>query len=151
MALKLCPVLVLPDFQGFKKLLPKKPPLGGFFVELIYFLLFNNYNKVKVVIFCKYFSIMIKIKKPTHKVKKETLIGKVTHYFSEIKVAVIKLKAPLSIGDEIRIIGGESTDFNQEVTSMQVDHKPIKKAKKGESVGLKTKKRAREDYKVYKI
>jgi len=77
-------------------------------------------------------------------------IGKVTHYFSNIKVGVIKLSAPLSVGSEIRIVGGEATDFNQTVVSLQVDHQPVKTAKKGSSVGLKVKKQVREGYRVYK-
>lgn len=98
-----------------------------------------------------------KIKSNTKKVvtkKKKTdgkLVGKVTHYFSNIGVGVIKLSAPLNQGDQIRIVGGESTDFNQEVKSMQLDHKEIKKAKKGGSIGLKTKEKVREGYGVYKV
>lgn len=78
------------------------------------------------------------------------LIGKVTHYFSNINVAVVDLLAPLGQGDEIRIVGGESTDFNQKVESMQVDHKEVNKAKKGDSVGLKVSEKVREGYSVYK-
>jgi putative protease len=76
--------------------------------------------------------------------------GKVTHYFSEIKVAVVKLSCPLKIGDSIRIIGGKDTDFNQKVKSMQVDHKSVKTAKKGKTIGLKTDKKARDGYFIYK-
>ncbi len=79
------------------------------------------------------------------------LIGKVTHYFNNIKVAVIELSAPLKIGDTIRIVGGQDTDFEQEVKSMEVEHKKIEKAKKGDSVGLKVKEKVREGYKVYKV
>ena len=79
------------------------------------------------------------------------LVGKVSHYFSDIKVGVLKLSGPLAVGDEIRIMGGENTDFNQNVASMQVDHKPLKKAKKGDDVGLKVKEKVREGYKVYKV
>ena len=79
------------------------------------------------------------------------LVGRVTHYFSDIKVGVITLSAPLAVGDEIRIMGGENTDFNQPVISMQVDHVPLKKAKKGDDVGLKVKEQVRDGYKVYKV
>jgi len=79
------------------------------------------------------------------------LVGRVTHYFDHIKVGVIKLSAPLKVGDEIRIMGGEATDFNQSVTSMQVDHEEMKKAPKGKNIGLKVKERVREGYKVYKV
>ena len=83
--------------------------------------------------------------------KEGELIGEIVHFFSKIKVAVIKLSKPLSKGDSIRIIGGENTDFNQDVDSMQVEHEKIEKAKKGNEVGLKVKKKVREGYKVYKV
>jgi hypothetical protein len=83
--------------------------------------------------------------------QKEILIGEITHYFGDIKVAVIKLKKPLSVGDSIRVTGGEDTDFKQKVKSMEVDHKKIKKAKARKEVGLKLNKKVREGYKVYKV
>ena len=70
---------------------------------------------------------------------KEKPIGRITHYFSEIKVAVIKLLAPLSEGDKIRVIGGEDTDFKQTIKSIQIDHEKVKKAKKGGDIGKKGK------------
>jgi putative protease len=86
------------------------------------------------------------------KLKKEgKLIGRINHYFSNIEVAVIDLSAPLKEGDTIRIIGGENTDFEQEVGSMQIEHEKIKSAKKGDSVGLKVKEKVHEGYKVYKV
>lgn len=85
-------------------------------------------------------------------VKKEgKLVGKITHYFSEINVVVINLLSPLKIGEKIRIIGGQETDFDQKVTSLQIDHKPVKTAKKGASVGMKVDQKVHEGYKVYKI
>lgn len=79
------------------------------------------------------------------------LIGKITHYFANIKVGVIALTKPLSVGDEIRIIGGNDTDFNQEVKSMEEEHVKLKTAKSGLSVGLKVIKPVREGYKVFKV
>ena len=79
------------------------------------------------------------------------LIGEVIHYFSKIGVAVIKLSDELSVGDTLRIVGGEATDFNQTVDSMEVEHEKIEKAKKGDEVGLKIEQKVREGYKVYKI
>lgn len=79
------------------------------------------------------------------------LIGEVTHYFGNIGVAVIKLKDKLKEGDEIRIVGGEGTDFNQVAESMEADHKKVKEAKKGDEVGMKVAQKAREGYKVYKL
>ena len=82
---------------------------------------------------------------------KEKLIGEITHFFGKIKVAVIKLKGPLSVGDKIRIVGGEDTDFTQTVKSMEKDHKKIQKASSKSEIGLKLSKKAREGYKIYKI
>ena len=79
------------------------------------------------------------------------LIGKVTHYFDKIEVMIVELIESLKAGDTIRIIGGESTDFEQKVGSMEVEHKKINQGKKGESVGLEAKEKVREGYKVYKI
>lgn len=85
------------------------------------------------------------------KIKQPKPIGEVTHFFSDIKVAVIKLNAPLKIGEKIRIVGGEDTDFDQEVKSMQIDHEAVKTGKKGNSVGMKISKKVREGYKVFKV
>ena len=77
-------------------------------------------------------------------------IGKVSHYFSKIGVAVIELTDKLAVGDTIRIVGGEDTDFEQTVDSMEMEHEKVDKAKKGDGVGLKVKEKVREGYKVYR-
>ncbi|MBZ9578088.1 hypothetical protein KJA13_03615 [Patescibacteria group bacterium] len=79
------------------------------------------------------------------------LIGKVAHYFSKIGVAVIELSGKLSVGDTVRIVGGEATDFEQAVDSMEMEHEKIKGAKAGDAVGIKVKEKVREGYKVYKV
>lgn len=78
------------------------------------------------------------------------LIGKITHYFSHIGVAVIELSDKLSVGDSIRIVGGE-TDFTQQVDSMEIEHEKVENAKSGDSVGLKVEQKVREGYKVYRV
>ncbi len=78
------------------------------------------------------------------------LVGKVSHYFTNIGVAVIKLEAPMAVGDMISIEGA-TTNFQQEVDSMQIEHKDVKKAKKGESIGMKVKERVRDGDNVYKV
>jgi len=80
----------------------------------------------------------------------ETLIGKVTHYFGKIGVAVVKLTAPLSLGDMVHF-RGTSTDFTQTVDSMQIEHKPVQEAKAGEEVAIKVGARVREGDEVYKV
>jgi len=78
------------------------------------------------------------------------LIGKVTHYFSKIGVAVIELSDTLKVGETIRIVGGE-TDFDQVIESMEIEHQKVETAKAGDSVGLKVSQKVRDGYKVYKI
>ena len=76
-------------------------------------------------------------------------VGKVTHYFSKIGVAVIALSAPLSVGDVI-YIKGATTDCQQTVESMQIEHKDVQKAEAGQAIGLKVTEKVRESDIVYK-
>ena len=76
-------------------------------------------------------------------------VGHVTHFFSKISVAVIELKAPLAVGDTI-VIKGPTTDFEQIVESMQIEHKNVQRAEAGQSIGLKVVQRVREKDTVYK-
>ena len=78
------------------------------------------------------------------------LIGQVTHYFSKIGVAIIKLEEPLLKGDRIAVVGS-TTDLEQNVKSMQVEHQNIEEAKEGDLVGLKVKDKVREGDAVYKL
>ena len=77
------------------------------------------------------------------------IIGKVSSYFSNIGVAAIDLTNKLKIGDKIRI-KGNTTDLTQEVTSIQIEHKAVKEAKKGDSIGIKVDDKVRPNDMVYK-
>lgn len=77
-------------------------------------------------------------------------IGRVTHYFTKISVAVVELSASLAVGDRIRI-KGPTTNFEQVVESMQIEHNNVERAEAGQSIGLKVKERVRERDIVYKI
>ena len=68
------------------------------------------------------------LKKPLLPKIEGTIIGKITHYFPHVKAAVIEVIAPLKTGDTIRI-KGHTTDFNENITSMQINHVPINEAK----------------------
>jgi putative protease len=76
-------------------------------------------------------------------------VGRVAHFFPKISVAVVELTASLSVGDTITV-KGPTTDFEQVVESMQIEHKNIQKAEAGQSIGLKVVQRVREKDKVYK-
>ncbi len=83
-------------------------------------------------------------------IKEEVLqVGHITHFFSKIGVAVVELTAPLAVGDQI-LVKGPSTDFEQIVDSMQIEHKSIQRAESGQSIGLKMVQHVREKDVVYK-
>ena len=76
-------------------------------------------------------------------------VGRITHFFSKISVAVVELTAPLAIGEHI-LVKGPSTDFEQAVESMQIEHENIQRAEAGQSIGLKLAQRVKERDAVYK-
>ena len=76
-------------------------------------------------------------------------IGRITHFFSKINVAVIELKAPLKVGDTI-VIKGPTTDFQQVVESMQIENKNVQTGEAGQSIGMKVIQRVRETDRVYR-
>lgn len=80
----------------------------------------------------------------------EKEIGQITHYYTKIGVAVVKLTGDLEVGDRIHIVG-HTTDLTQTVDSMQIEHEQVEKAAKGQSIGLKVSDHVREGDKVYKI
>ncbi len=68
----------------------------------------------------------------------ENEIGKVTHFYDKAGVAVVKLSAPLKVGDAIvvKAKGGEER-FRQTIESLQVDLKPVESVGKGGEVAVK--------------
>ena len=76
-------------------------------------------------------------------------VGHIVHFFSKISVAILELTAPLAVGDHI-LVKGPTTDFEQTVDSMQIEHKNIQKAEAGQSIGLKTTQHVKEKDLVYK-
>ena len=77
-------------------------------------------------------------------------VGEVSHYFTKINVAVVDMTAPLRIGDRIAI-KGMTTNFEQTVESMQIEHEDVEEVKEGDSIGLKVEERVREGDIVYKL
>lgn len=80
----------------------------------------------------------------------EKLIGKITHYFGKIDVAIVELLGVLKVGDHIHI-KGHSTDFEQDVSSIQIEHQNVDEAKKGDAIGIKVDQKVREGDEVYKV
>lgn len=82
--------------------------------------------------------------------KEEKPIGKITHYYDHIGVAIIKFNKAVKKGEMIAIRGAH-TDFTQKIDSMQYDHKDISAAKKGQEVGIKMKEKVHDSDKVYAV
>jgi len=78
------------------------------------------------------------------------LVGRVTHYFSRLGVAVLELSGELQTGDLILILG-HTTDLTQHVESLEVEHQKIKIAGPGMDVALQVAGPVREGDKVYKV
>ncbi|NIO28540.1 MAG: translation elongation factor-like protein [Candidatus Latescibacteria bacterium] len=81
----------------------------------------------------------------------EVKIGHVSHYFGKIQVAAVELTdGELSVGDTIHI-KGHTSDFTQQVESMQIDKANVDHASKGQSIGIRVAEHARVGDEVYKL
>jgi hypothetical protein len=80
----------------------------------------------------------------------EVEIGRVTHYYSHLSVAVLSLTDSLKLGDRIRILG-HSTDFTQRITSMEVEHHGILWVKPGDHVAVKVIQPVHEHDIIYRV
>ncbi|MFA5270702.1 MAG: hypothetical protein WC400_03815 [Patescibacteria group bacterium] len=63
-------------------------------------------------------------------------IGKVSHYYDKIGVAIIELAAPLKVGDKVKFVKGED-ETEQTIDSIQIERAAVESAKKGAIVGIK--------------
>lgn len=79
---------------------------------------------------------------------KSNKIGEVSHWYDKISVAVIKLNKALKVGDEVKFKRGDM-EFSETISSMQLDHEPVKSGKKGDEVAVKVSREAKEGAEVY--
>lgn len=89
-------------------------------------------------------------RKGGNKMAEKKLIGRITHYFPKIGVAVVELSDDVKVGDGIRIEGA-TTSFEQVIESMEIENEKVELATVGQSIGLKVKDRVRLHDSVYKI
>ena len=81
----------------------------------------------------------------------EIEVGIVTHFFAHINVAGIEIKkGPIKVGDTLHF-KGHTTDFEDKVASIQIEHDTVEEAKTGQSIGIKVSQKAREHDKVFKV
>lgn len=77
-------------------------------------------------------------------------VGVVNDYFARIGVAGVDLVGSLRVGDTVRF-RGHTTDFEQIVESMQIEHQQVEEAGPGDSVGIKVVDRVRPGDVVYRV
>lgn len=78
-------------------------------------------------------------------------IGEVFHYFTKIGVAAIRLTdGAIAVGDRV-VIQGPTTNLEQPVDALQIEHMTVSSARQGQEVGMKVQDRVREHDFVYKL
>jgi hypothetical protein len=80
----------------------------------------------------------------------ETQVGKITHYYTRIGVAVLALTDELKLADEIHVLG-RITDFHQYVNSLEINHQKIERAGPGMEVALLLEEYARAGDAIFKV
>ncbi len=81
----------------------------------------------------------------------EQLIGTVIHYFKGPGVAIVRLsEGELAVGDRVRL-HGHTTDFTEQITSMEVDHQKVPRAQAGQEVAILVADRTRQHDQVFKV
>jgi len=75
-------------------------------------------------------------------------VGEVTHYYGNLGVAIVQFNQDVPVGKNVTFQGA-TTDFSQDLGSMELDHKQLSAAPRGQEVGVKVKNKVREGDKVY--
>lgn len=78
-------------------------------------------------------------------------LGRVSHYYDKIGVAVIELSGDLKVGDTIKFSRGGEELFTQKVSSIQMEHESVEEASKGQAIGLKVEQEVKDGAEVYKV
>lgn len=77
-------------------------------------------------------------------------VGTVSHYYDKIGVAIVELSGTLSVGEKVKFVRGGEDLFEQVVESIQVEHKKLDSANKGDVIGLKTNDAVKEGTEIFK-
>ena len=81
----------------------------------------------------------------------EDLVGVVTNFYARPGVAVIKITGGSIKKGDILKFKGHTTDFTEEVASIEIEKTAVDEAKAGAVAGVKVKGRVRENDRVYKV
>ena len=77
-------------------------------------------------------------------------VGEVIHFYGKINVGVLRCVKPLKMGDKVHFLGSH-TDFEQEITSMQMEHEAVEEVASGDEVAITVKQRVRRGDKIYRL
>ena len=80
--------------------------------------------------------------------RQDSPVGEVTHYYGDLGVAIVRFNKDMPTGKNVTF-QGSTTNFSQNIDNMELNHKSIDSASKGEEIGIKVKKKVREGDKVY--
>lgn len=79
---------------------------------------------------------------------KNNSIGKITHWYDKIGVAVVKLDKALQVGDKIKIKHG-GQEFEETIASMELNHQSVQSGKKGQEIAVKLSQKAGENSEIF--
>jgi len=81
----------------------------------------------------------------------EEEVGVIVTFFAKSSVAALKVtKGSIKKGDTLKY-KGHTTDFTEDVKSMEIDNQPVDEATVGDVIGIKVEERVREKDIVYKV
>jgi translation elongation factor EF-1alpha len=81
----------------------------------------------------------------------EEQVAVIVKFFAKLSVAALEVTNGSIVKGDLLRYKGHTTDFTEEITSMEVDNQPVDEAKVGDMIGVKVKERVRENDKVYKV
>ena len=81
----------------------------------------------------------------------EEQVAVIVKFFAKPSVAALEVtNGTIKKGDIMRY-KGHTTDFTEEISTMEIDNQVVDEVKVGDLVGVKVKERVRENDKVYKV
>ena len=81
----------------------------------------------------------------------EEQVAVIVKFFAKPSVAALEVtNGTITKGDLLKY-KGHTTDFTEEIASMEIDNQSVDEVKAGDLVGVKVKERVREGDKVYKV
>jgi hypothetical protein len=78
------------------------------------------------------------------------LLGRVEDFYAQVGVIALTLQKPLRVGDRLNVLG-HTTNIDQRVDSMQINHQAVQEAGPKDGVGIKVNGRSRRGDYVFVI